>query len=329
MALDRPSLVVLDVGHGSAAVVCALEATVVVDTGRAADLLEFLSAEGIRHVDLVLISHADADHLGGLVGLLASGVALSRVVLNGDALKDTKIWGDVLFELQSRHEEDTIAFEVGLSRGTQPFDFDELSLEVVAPSQELAARGVGGQTVDGELIRSNTLSAVVRVVFAGRPVALLPGDLDALGFSEFQRWGSAQELTADVLVYPHHGGRSGGDDEGLAEGLAGAVDPDMVAFSIGRDHYGNPRPEIVDALRRRLPTVRVACTQLSTACAMAVSAPVATRHLAPIHARGRSKASCCAGSIVLRLADETEVSPDRAAHGAFIDAHAPNALCRR
>lgn len=328
MAVVRPSLVVLDVGHGSATIACCHDATVVVDTGRAADLLEFLEGEGIEHVDLILVSHADADHLGGLVGLLAAGVSVSRVVLNGDALKETQVWGDVLFELQSRHEGTEVAFEVGLSRGREAFRFGELTLDVIAPTQELAARGVGGHTVDGGLIRSNTLSAVIRVSFSGRPIAVLPGDLDALGLSEFQRWGSADELAADVLVYPHHGGKSGRSDERLAEELATAVNPGLVAFSIGRGRHGTPRPEIVMALRNLLPAARVACTELSTACAGTIDTPV-VGHLAPVHARGRVTTSCCAGSIVLPLRDAVEGAvPDRGSHTAFIDAYAPNALCR-
>ena len=75
---------------------------VVVDVGRRSGLLEFLDQQCIRKIRT--LSHADEDHIGALVGLLASDkVTIDRVVLNSDALKDTEIWNDLAYELNSAH----------------------------------------------------------------------------------------------------------------------------------------------------------------------------------------------------------------------------------
>ena len=60
--MPEPSVSVLDVGHGNCAVVLD-DRTVVVDAGPGATLLEFLQNEGVTEVEVVLISHADEDHI--------------------------------------------------------------------------------------------------------------------------------------------------------------------------------------------------------------------------------------------------------------------------
>ena len=69
IGLDN-SLAVLDVGHGNSAVLCDQGVVVVIDTGPGSSLLEYLSERSITHINTVLLSHADQDHIGGLVGVL-------------------------------------------------------------------------------------------------------------------------------------------------------------------------------------------------------------------------------------------------------------------
>ena len=64
-------LAVLDVGHGSCAVLLDSDGVVVIDAGPGSTLLEFLLEQGVSHVHVVLISHADEDHIAGLVALVA------------------------------------------------------------------------------------------------------------------------------------------------------------------------------------------------------------------------------------------------------------------
>ncbi|MFH2201677.1 MAG: MBL fold metallo-hydrolase, partial [Elusimicrobiota bacterium] len=49
-------------GHGNCAVIVDSGGVVVIDAGPGSGLLEFLTREGITHINTVIISHADTDH---------------------------------------------------------------------------------------------------------------------------------------------------------------------------------------------------------------------------------------------------------------------------
>jgi beta-lactamase superfamily II metal-dependent hydrolase len=96
--MDLPELVVLDVGHGNCAILRDTKAVTVIDCPPALTLLETLERLGISTIDQVLISHADVDHVGGLVNLLED-VIVRNIYINPDADKKSKIWKDTRIAL--------------------------------------------------------------------------------------------------------------------------------------------------------------------------------------------------------------------------------------
>jgi competence protein ComEC len=85
-------LAILDVGHGNCAILHDDEGTIVIDGGRSQTLLQFLQAEELLSIDAILVSHADDDHLGGIIEvLLARNIEVQRIFLNPDALRRTKV----------------------------------------------------------------------------------------------------------------------------------------------------------------------------------------------------------------------------------------------
>lgn len=82
MDLIPRSLSILDVGHGNCAVIRDTKGIVVIDTGAGSALLEYLRQERILQIDVLILSHADKDHIGGLVGVLASNeIKVRRICL--------------------------------------------------------------------------------------------------------------------------------------------------------------------------------------------------------------------------------------------------------
>src|SRR5258708_4039131 len=76
---------ILDVGHGNSAVGRSHACCAVIDAGTESPLLEFLASEEITHIDLVIVSHADLDHLAGVTQLLVQDhIAVDRVMVNPD-----------------------------------------------------------------------------------------------------------------------------------------------------------------------------------------------------------------------------------------------------
>lgn len=330
----QAELVVLDVAHGGCTLIVG-ERTVIVDLGPGSALLHYLTDQGIDYVEAIVVSHADADHLRGLVAVLGSTtVALGTVFLNTDSEKGSQLWADLNYALDDYRRRDVLQVDYGLFEGKQlPCPSEQVVLEVVAPRGRLVGLGVGSSDKDARRIDSNTMSAVIRVDVDGRPCALLCGDLDSVGLDHLLDAGVS--IQAPVLVFPHHGGHTHRpatieDNREFTLQLVNAVRPEVVLFSIGRGLHGTPRPEIVVTTREALPHVRVACTQLSEHCSAELPTSEPT-HLVGRFAAGRARRRCCAGTIVLPLGrtGSGAVVPAYGEHRAFIDVWAPMALCTR
>jgi len=318
-------LTVLDVGHGNSAVLVADGHNVVFDAGPGSSLLEFLRQANIVEVHEVFVSHADQDHIEGILALLGENIRIHSVRVNTDSLKESELWNDLLYEIEQRRLAGETRLRIGLTSDLEPFTFGQVVVTVLGPSPYLAGRGPGSTDNDGRAINSNSSSAVLRVGASGERGVLFTGDLDGVGLADLER--CSVTLDADVLVYPHHGGRAATNDSAFAQRLARLAKPKHVLFSIERGgrNPGNPRPDVVAAIRQALPNARIACTQLSSHCAAATPASDPS-HLLPIYARGRSAKACCAGSMVLDLPIQT-VTPMQPGHLTFINTHARTALC--
>lgn len=321
------SIAILDVGHGNCAVIHDAGSIVVVDAGRKSGLLEFLSEENISHIGLVLISHADADHIGGLLAILNSDVVgVGEVRVNTDSVKESELWNDVLWSLEQYRRRGELKFHVGITTSDSGvFDQENVGIEILSPSPYLAARGPGSTDKEGRRITHNTISAVIRITWCEEPIALLTGDLDEIGLEYLKAEGA--DASAPILVFPHHGGAPGPGDVGsFTQKLCELASPSTVLFSIGRDGpHRFPRPDIVARLRGINAEMRIACTQLSKHCAPAN--PTSRPTYLSNFSMGAEKGKCCAGTIIIPLENAHAVAPDSPAHLDFISSAAPSSLC--
>lgn len=325
-----PRLTLLDVGHGNAAILEDKGKVAVFDAGSRGCLPRFLREQTINRIETLILSHADADHIGGAVSLLSRRqLSIGRIATNADAIKQSLAWDELslLIDERSRDPRDPLDDRIGISRSNgSEFDIGDVHVEIVGPRSHLARKGVGGRDPQGRRIAANSLSVVVRLHHAGRPLVLLPGDLDEIGLDSLQE--IQADLRADVLVYPHHGGRGRAAIDTFATRLLLAVQPRFVFFSIGRGVHSTPRPEIVETIRRSLPQARIACTQLSEHCAATLPTRPAT-HLAIAHAYGKDEGRCCAGTVHLHFGQTLAFEPSQELHGIFVDALGHGPLCRK
>jgi len=324
--MDLPEFFILDVGHGNCALLHDTAGTTVIDCAPGATLRETLGQIGVNRISSVLISHADEDHLGGLVGLLTDPeLTIEHVYLNPDANKQTAIWRDVRSALADARRRNETHIHVHLtSELTGSLDIGEVHVEVLAPTPELALGGAGGRDLEGNRLTSNSMSAVIRLAYRERKVVLLTGDVDGIGLRNLLA--TADDVEAEILVYPHHGGKAGGEDpRAFAEALFAHIRPSRIIFSIGRSRVGFPRPDVIESVKAYAPRAHISCTQLAQECA--AEAPTEFPHLANYPARGRDKNSCCAGTI--RIALGTDQHDDSIAqHQAFVKSLAPT-MCTR
>ena len=322
---------ILDVGHGNATVISTKAGTVVIDSGTGTTLHEFLAQAGITKIDTLALSHADQDHIGSVAGLLASNkFAIDNVFLNTDSQKQTEVWTDLLYELQAAQARGKIIrFSPALAQGSPAvLSPCGVTIEVCAPCPYLAGLGPGANTKEKRTITSNSISAVMRVSTPAGPTAILLGDVDDLGVAYLKKFGG--DMRAPLIVFPHHGGLSGDGQvkpSKFTRAIMDLTEPSIVVFSIGRNHFRNPVPEIARSIRRLNPRCRIICTQLSGHCSSKSLDKVPARHLSHAFAAGRDTGISCGGTILIDLADPGSILPTPNNHRAFIKRHVPSPLC--
>ena len=224
-------LVAADVGQGTAVIVRTREHVLLYDTGPqyspesdagARVLLPLLRARGDDHIDRLVLSHRDTDHVGGAASLLRE-LPITEL---SSSLEPTHL---LLQQARARHVTEQ-ACEAG-----QFWVWDGVRFEVLHPgSADLAPDA-----------RPNTLSCVVKVQGTGGS-ALLTGDIERDQEIRLLRE-QAAALRSDVLIVPHHGSRT----SSIAAFLD-VVRPTVAVFQAGhRNRYGHPAPDVVARYRER------------------------------------------------------------------------------
>lgn len=228
----------LDVGQGDGAVlrtpggrwlaIDAGPATGRNDAGRRV-VAPFLERRGVRALAAILISHAHADHMGGVPALLRR-FRVGLVLEPGASVPDPA-YGALLAGLDSSG----IAWHP--ARAGERFTLDGVRFSVLHPRP--------GWAEWGEDVNEDS---VVLLVEYGGFQALFTGDA---GFpAEAALLGSVGPV--DLLKVGHHGSRGSTSGE-----LLDSLRPLAAVISVGRNDYGHPSPETLTRLeRRRVPVLR-------------------------------------------------------------------------
>jgi competence protein ComEC len=230
-APPAPRVVFLDVGQGDATLVQGRFASVLVDGGVALEgrfdagervVVPALGALGVRALDLVVASHADLDHAGGLAAVLRA-LPVARLWLPPGGRSDPAF--AALREMAAARG---VALEERAA-GDPPVRLGDLDVETLWPPR--GARPAGRN--DGSLVLR---------VRAGARTVLLPGDLEQAGERALRA--AEPALRADVLKLGHHGSRTSTSGAFLA-----AVSPALaVASAPLHGRFGMPHPEVVARL---------------------------------------------------------------------------------
>ncbi len=174
-------------------------------------------------LERAVLSHPDLDHSRGLSFLLER-FQVGAVLFNGD-------WpeGGDRERLTSALETSGAPLET-LAAGDELELGHGLVLEVLHPRR-------GFESAD-----TNERSLVLRLVWEGRGLALLPGDVGLRGIRELLA--SERDLRAEVLVLPHHGSKGS-----LSVPFYQAVAPELALCSAGfLNQWGLPADRVREAL---------------------------------------------------------------------------------
>lgn len=211
-------LTVLDVGQGLAVVIKTKNHALVYDVGpRVSERLDtgesvvlpYLMARHIRRPDLLIVSHADQDHSGGLASVLRAFPATR--VLSGEVARLAVPGAQAC-------------------RTGQKWIWDAVVFEIVHPVNDAAAK-------------SNNRSCVLKVS-AGKARVLLTGDIERVVEAELvTRYSSG--LNAEVLLVPHHGSRTSSS----AEFVRAVNPEFAVVSAGYRNRYRHPAADVVKLYR--------------------------------------------------------------------------------
>lgn len=316
-------LLILDVGHGNAALLISQQDSAIFDAAPGTTLINAIEQRGLSTINHLFISHADNDHVGGVIALLSKPqFEVRNLYLNPDASKYGPQWNSLRIVVDDAVRRS--ALNIHVMHESKQVTVGETTIVALAPSPSNLLSGPSGRATDGTRLSSNSSSSVFALDHQNHRVVLFAGDMDE---STLERMLAPDELNADILVYPHHGGSSGPNTARFAESLARLVQPRLTLFSIGRNKHQNPRPEVVNAVRKGCVTTHILCTQLSMNCA--TNTPDQKSHIQNFPSSGRRSGICCGGTVLVRLNGADSQYFPFSEHQLFVENFVPNALCKR
>ena len=181
------------------------------------DVVQYLDIKNIEHIDIIIISHPHADHIGQLDKILDSGISVSEVWMSGDILTSQT------FERAMDAVERSGA-DYHEPRAGEVYDIGPLVLEIINPDQ------LTGDVHAG--------SVSMRVQY-GDVSFLFTGDAEKQTEAAMIKRG--HRLDADILKLGHHG-----SDTSTTPAFLQAVNPKVAIYSAGvGNNYGHPHDEVL------------------------------------------------------------------------------------
>lgn len=209
----------IDVGQGDGMLIETVAGNILVDAGNwnGRQVLDYLLKQQITHLDLVIATHPDADHIGQLP-LILNQLTVNEIWMNG-VESTSKTFENTIDIIDAKN----IAYyepEVG-----DGIDFGDVAIDVLGPI-----------TKTGD---ANRDSIVVKVTH-GANALLLTGDA---GVKEEQalitRFG--HELESDILKLGHHGSNTS-----TSQAFLNAVKPSIAIVSASANNsYGHPHADVL------------------------------------------------------------------------------------
>ncbi len=185
----------------------------------------YLWSRGFQKLDVVALTHAHQDHLGGLTAILENfrvgQLWIGREVSSPALAKIEQMAGDRKIPIE--HE-----------ARANSFAWDNVEGKFFWPENTPA---------DPSAAAKNDDSLVLRLRYQEHAV-LLPGDAEKEAEREMLSESGRDELRSEVLKIGHHGSKNSTTPEFLA-----AVKPRLAIISVGEDNpYGHPNAELLELL---------------------------------------------------------------------------------
>lgn len=220
-------IVFLDVGQGDATLITTPRGRqVLIDTGVdnaiGGSIARYMDVTD-RSLDMVIMTHPDTDHVGGMISLLKK-YEIETIVHSG-LLAGAPIYGAIV-EGINQSDSTVITAEAG-----QMYELEDgITLEVLHPRSGY------------ESLEPNEYSIILRLTY-GEGSALLMGD--ATKINEYELVNTyGDDLKSDILKVGHHGSQTSSGENFLKK-----VNADFGIISAGcNNRFGHPHGEVLARL---------------------------------------------------------------------------------
>ncbi len=226
----------LDIGQGDATFIESPSGTqVLIDGGRGDNavlrVLPLVMGPFDRKIDVVMATHPDSDHIGGLIEVLRRYEVASIIITDNES--DTPVYEAFMEAVmhegaELRYAQRGQVFDLGLGAG------GSTTLTILFPDRSVRD------------LESNTSSIVAKLSYGNADV-LLTGDAPS-SIETYLVDIDGTALQSEVLKVGHHGSRTSTD-----AAFVEMVQPQLGIISAGKDNdYGHPHKEVMDTLRSHM-----------------------------------------------------------------------------
>ncbi|MED1469275.1 ComEC/Rec2 family competence protein [Bacillus salipaludis] len=227
----------INVGQGDSIYIkTAAGDDIIIDGGNkdGSDVVAYLKKQKVKDIEVMISTHPDADHVGGL----------------DEVLKAFKVKSVYAPKVSNT----TIAFKDFLTAVKR----EGLKIKTAQKGVKLPLKGVSATFLAPVKVYSksdlNDWSAVLRLVY-GKKSFLFTGDAETK--SEADMIKSKQTLKSDVLKVGHHGAKTS-----TSAAFLKAVKPSYAVISVGKNNnYGHPTSTVLNRLKAQ--KVKIYRTDLS------------------------------------------------------------------
>jgi competence protein ComEC len=178
-----------------------------------------------RTIEVIILTHPDADHFRGLVPVLERYSVSHYVTVNVD--KNTSAFRLLQNTLEDRNIQTRNVISGDILK------IGQTSFEILWPGKDLESK-------------SSNDHAIVGILSFGKFKALLTGDagVNILSGLNLEK--------VDILKVPHHGSKTGMNDLILSQ-----IEPSLAIISVGKNSYGHPAPFSLGLLSKyKIETLR-------------------------------------------------------------------------
>lgn len=229
----------IDVGQGdSSLIVTPQNKTILIDGGGSANsnfdvgkntLVPYVLDRGFTKIDIVIISHFDSDHIGGILTLLEE-LKVEKVYIS----KQIEVSNNYKKFLQIINEKNIKAYEVDV--GNRIFIENSLYFDVVWPKKE---------QITNNVLNNN---AIVCNLHYKNFSMLFTGDIEEIAEKEILELYLKNKnlIKADILKVGHHGSKTSSTEDFLR-----LVMPKVAVIGVGKNNnFGHPNEGVLERFKK-------------------------------------------------------------------------------